>query len=153
MKIKKFNFILIFYLFLASCAKPVVVDIVMPTDEDLNCAGLKEEYLETKRFKQEAIAVQNSQGGNTTRAILFWPALLKTLHNADMAIEAANKRAFHIIEIMKKKNCTESEKLFNELTKTTNKKISAELKKVHRLYKKGVLTKEEFELAKKKILE
>jgi|TARA_B110001450_G_scaffold248363_1_gene264459 hypothetical protein len=158
MKIHKFKLLLIFCIILSSCAKPTVTDVVIQGDEDLNCLQLKDEYLETRRFKQEAIAVQNSQGGNTTRALLFWPALLKTLHNADVAIEAADKRAFHIIDIMKKKNCNESEKLFRELTNqteaiTSNKKISDEIKELNALYKEGILTKKEYEQAKKKVLE
>ena len=115
MKINKFIIFLISLIIITSCAKPTVVDIVIEGDDDLNCNQLKDEYLETRRFKEEAVAVQNSEGGNTTRALLFWPALLKTLHNADVAIKAANKRAYHIVSIMKKKNCNESENLFNEL--------------------------------------
>ena len=150
MKINKFKFFLIFFLFLNSCAKPTIVEITLPNDNNLNCSQLKDEYLETRRFKEEAIFVQNSEGGNTTRALLFWPALVKTLHNADLAIEAANKRAYHIIEIMRGKNCNESENLFNELTKTSSRTISIEIKKLHKLYKKGALTEEEFKQAKKK---
>ena len=153
MKINKLKFLLIFFFIFYSCAKPTVVDVVMPGDENLDCKQLKEEYLETRRFKQEAKSVQNSQGGNTARAILFWPALVKTLHNADIAINAADKRAFHIIDIMKKKDCNENEILFKQLTKTSNKKISEEIKKLHRLYKKGILTEEEYKQAKKKLLE
>ena len=158
MKIYKFKLLLIFCIILSSCAKPTVTDVVIQGDKDLDCLQLKDEYLETRRFKQEAIGVQNSQGGNATRALLFWPALLKTLHNADVAIEAADKRAFHIIDIMKKKNCNESEKLFRELTNqteaiTSNKKISDEIKELNALYKEGILTKKEYEQAKKKVLE
>ena len=153
MKINKFIIFLISLIIITSCAKPTVVDIVIEGDDDLNCNQLKDEYLETRRFKEEAVAVQNSEGGNTTRALLFWPALLKTLHNADVAIKAANKRAYHIVSIMKKKNCNESENLFNELTKTSSRTISIEIKKLHKLYKKGALTEEEFKQAKKKILE
>jgi hypothetical protein len=85
--------------------------------------------------------------------MLFWPALLKTMHNADVAIKAANDRAYHVIEIMKKKNCKAADKLFLELTKTSSLKISDEIIKLNTLYKKGILSKEEFEQAKKKILE
>tara|TARA_B110000003_G_C16350556_1_gene418565 strand:- start:19 stop:480 length:462 start_codon:yes stop_codon:yes gene_type:complete len=153
MKINKFIIFLISLIIITSCAKPTVVDIVIEGDDDLNCNQLKDEYLETRRFKEEAVAVQNSEGGNTTRALLFWPALLKTLHNADVAIKAANKRAYHIVSIMKKKNCNESENLFNELTKTGDRKLSEEIRKLHKLYKKGALTEEEFKQAKKKLLE
>ena len=37
--------------------------------------------------------------------LLFWPAWAKTLHNADLAIIAADDRTYHLINIMKKKRC------------------------------------------------
>tara|TARA_B100001142_G_scaffold248710_1_gene248608 strand:- start:312 stop:773 length:462 start_codon:yes stop_codon:yes gene_type:complete len=153
MKINNFIIFLFSFFVLNSCAKPTVVDIVLPNDQNLNCKQLKNEYLETRRFKEEAVAVQNAPGGNTARAVLFWPALLKTLHNADIAVKAANKRAYHIIDIMKKKNCKDSETLFNQLTKSSNRIISDEIRNLHKLYEKGALTKEEFERAKAKVLE
>ena len=106
-----------------------------------------------KRFKQEAVDVQSSPGAQTARSVFFWPALLVTLHNGDKAINAANERAYHIVDIMKKKNCEEADSLFRELTKTSSGAISKEIKNLNKLYRKGILTKEEFERAKKKVLE
>ena len=54
---------------------------------------------------------------------------------------------------MKKKNCDKADNLFRELTKTSSGAISKEIKNLNKLYEKGVLTKEEFEQAKKKVLE
>ena len=116
MKTDRFYFTLIIFIILSSCAKPTVVNVKMSNDSNLNCEELEKEYQETRRFKKEAIAAQNSVGGNTTRAMLFWPALLKTMHNAD------------------------------------TKEISAEIIKLNKLYKKGILSKEEFDQAKKKVL-
>ena len=80
---------------LNSCAKPTVVDVVMPEDEQLNCEQLRDGFSETRRFKQEAEVVKEvNTGGNMTRTLLFWPALLKTILNADVAIRAANDRAY-----------------------------------------------------------
>ena len=152
MKINRFYFILVIFIIFSNCAKPTVVSVKMPGDSNLNCEDLKNEYHETRRFKEEAIFAKNA-GGNTARAMLFWPALLKTMHNADVAIKAANDRAYHVLEIMKKKNCKAADKLFLELTKTSSLKISDEIIKLNTLYKKGILSKEEFEQAKKKILE
>ena len=121
---------LIFLVF-NGCAKPTVLNIIMPNDQNLNCKQLKDGFDETRRFKQEAELVkEGNTGGNITRTILFWPALVKTIHNADLAIRAANDRAYHLINIMKNKNCKGSDKL----------------------YKSGALTEMEFELAKKKVL-
>ena len=147
-----FNLIL-FFLVLNNCAKPTVVNIAMPNDENLNCDQLKDGYAETRRFKQEAEFVkEGNTGGNITRTILFWPALVKTIYNADVAIKAANDRGYHLINIMKNKNCKEADKLYSELTKTDTITISFELKRLNKLYKSGVLTEAEFELAKKKVL-
>ena len=139
--------------FFYSCAKPEVVNVVMPSDEKLNCDELKAGYAETRRFKQEAESVKETNtGGNVTRTLLFWPALVKTLHNADVAIRAADDLAYHLISIMKNKNCKETDILHSELTKSGPPNISFELRRLHKLYKSGALTKEEFQLAKKKIL-
>ena len=140
-------------IFLNSCAKPTVVNVVMPGDEKLNCKQLKNGFQETRRFKQEAEVVRDpSTGGNLTRGMFFWPALLKTMHNADEAIKAANDRGYHLVNIMKNKNCKDTDKLFAELTKTTSSYITQEIIRLNQLYKSGVLTKEEFIQAKKKVL-
>ena len=97
----------------------------MPEDEKLSCKQLKDEFAETRRFKQEAKTVKEANtGANMTRVILFWPALLKTMHNADVAIRAANDRAYHLIDIMKNKNCKDADKLYSELTKADTLTIS-----------------------------
>jgi hypothetical protein len=92
-------------------------------------------------------------GGNITRTMLFWPALVKTIHNADVAIKAADDRGYHLVNIMKNKNCENADKLYAELTKTAVPiYVSTEIKKLFKLYKKGALTLEEYEEAKKKLL-
>ena len=87
-----------------------------------------------------------------TRTMLFWPALLQTLHNADVAIRAANNRAYHLIDIMKNKNCTDADKLYSKLTKSDTITVSFEINRLNKLYRRGVLTEEEFKQAKKKVL-
>jgi len=146
--------ILLCALIIQACAKPTVVDVKMLGDKDLNCKELKEEVNETKRFRKEAIAARDvGTGGNVTRTMLFWPALVKSMHNADIAERAAIDRAYHLIKIMKSKDCNDSEKLFDEITKqTTPVYVAAELKRLNHLYKKGIITLEEFNLAKKKVL-
>ena len=152
-KIFRILLIVLTLVLIKSCAKPTVVDVVTSRDKELNCKELKDEYAETRRFRQEALDVQSAPGANTARSVFFWPALLVTLHNGNKAIKAANDRAYHIVDIMKKKNCDKADNLFRELTKTSSGAISKEIKNLNKLYEKGVLTKEEFEQAKKKILE
>ena len=97
-KISRILLIILTLVLIKSCARPTVVDVVMPRDKEL-----KDEYSETRRFKQEALDVQSAPGAQTARSVFFWPALLVTLHNGDKAINAANERAYHIVDIMKKK--------------------------------------------------
>ena len=127
----------------------------MPEDEKLSCMQLKNEFAETRRFKQEAKAVKEANtGANMTRVILFWPALLKTMHNADVAIMAANDRNFHLVKLMKKRKCKNLEAINAEIKGTSGSQnsITAQLRDLNEMYKSGVLTKEEFEKAKKKTL-
>jgi hypothetical protein len=137
----------------SSCSKPIVIDISTPNDKNLNCVELNDEFVETRRFKKEAQDAKDfNTGGNMTRTILFWPALVKTLHNADVAIRAADARAYHVVEIMKDKKCKNSDKLYSELNKTISITLSFEIKRLNQLYKRGIITEEEFILAKKKLL-
>ena len=100
-------FLFLIFIYLNSCAKPKVVSIVLPNDEKLNCLELENEIAETKKIKKDAEYAKEGTGGNLTRMMLFWPAWARTLHNADVAIQAANDRNFHLIKIMKKKNVKE----------------------------------------------
>ena len=56
--------------FLASCAKPTVVDIIQPNDDELNCEELKDEIAESQKVKEEAEFSKDS-GGNIARLILL----------------------------------------------------------------------------------
>ena len=75
-----------------SCAKPTVINVVVPGDETLNCKQLENEIDETQKIKRDAEYAKDATGGNIARVMLFWPAWAQTLHNADVAIKAANDR-------------------------------------------------------------
>ena len=105
-KMKKFQIIMVLIaslILLNSCAKPTVVNVVLPEDEQLNCEQLENAVAETQKIKRDAEYAREGTGGNMARIMLFWPAWAKTLHNADVAIQAANDRNYHLINIMKKK--------------------------------------------------
>ena len=104
---KKCRGILVFgisIILLNSCAKPTVVNVVLLGDGELNCEQLKNAVAESQKIKREAEYAKEGTGGNVTRLLLFWPAWAQTLHNADVAIMAANDRIYHLFNIMKKKN-------------------------------------------------
>ena len=136
---------------LNSCAKPTVVEVVVSGDEKLNCEQLENEVAEAQKIKKEAQYARESTGGNVTRMMLFWPAGAKTLHNADIAIMAADDRIFHLIKLMKKKKC-QGVDVINAQIANAKSTIAQQLKDLNEMYKLGTLTKEEFEMAKKKTL-
>ena len=155
---KKFQAILVLIvsvIFLYACAKPTVVNVVLPGDEELNCEQLEDAVAESQKIKREAEYAKEGTGGNITRVMLFWPAWAKTLHNADVAVRAADDRIFHLFKIMKKKSCTNVDKIEAQILNIENKKITItqQLKELKEMYKSGDLTKEEYKKAKKKILD
>ena len=91
-------------LLLAGCSKPTVVEVVMPGDEELNCGQLKNAYAEAERFKEEAKGEKGVTGGNTARARLFWPAIIGAHKNSNEAIQAADSRKVHLMNIMRDKD-------------------------------------------------
>jgi len=137
------------------CAKPTVVNVVVPGDEELNCKQLENAVAETQKIKKDAEYAKEGTGGNVARMMLFWPAWAQTLHNADIAIQAANDRNFHLINIMKKKNCKGVDNINAQINKssTSTDNVAGQLKILKEMYDSGDLTQEEYTKAKRKVLE
>lgn len=150
------NILVLIVLFVFSCAKPLVIETIQPGDDLLNCTELKQEIEEAKKIKQEA-EFSKASGGNFARAILFWPAWAQSLNNADDAIIAANNRSFHLIKVMRKKNCPGADNLkANIVDKPKNiieTNLANQLKTLKELYESGHLSEEEYTKAKKKIID
>ena len=147
--------LIIIFLFTFSCAKPTVVNIIEPNDKNLNCDELEFEIAEAQKIKEEANFSKDS-GGNMARIILFWPSWAQSLHNADEAMLAANNRVFHLIKLMKEKDCKNAEKfkaaLKENQTKIYKENIAEQLQTLKNLYEAGDLTEEEYKKAKNKVL-
>ena len=156
---KKFLGILILSLSLIiinSCAKPTVVNIVLPNDDKLNCEKLENGITDAQEFRRKAIAVTGNTGKNQAAAILFWPALMMTYVNAHEAIVAANERSIYLINIMQDKNCKNVDKVLARIASTPRvqslKDLSEGYKNLLELYESGALTDDEFRREKKQIL-
>ena len=149
---KIINFFLIFLLFY-SCASPEVVTIKNSSDEKKNCKELESLVAETQKFKRDALYEKENTGGNMARMILFWPAMATSFYNADKAIRAANDRTYHLINIMKKKNCKNIDVVNSEVLKNSSQNLAGQLNILREMFRSGDLTKEEFTKAQKKVLE
>ena len=149
---KIINFFLIFLLFY-SCDCQEVVTIKNSSDEKKNCKELESLVAETQKFKRDALYEKENTGGNMARMILFWPAMATSFYNADKAIRAANDRTYHLINIMKKKNCKNIDVVNSEVLKNSSQNLAGQLNILREMFRSGDLTKEEFTKAKKKVLE
>ena len=150
------NILVISFVLLISCAKPTVVNIVLPDDDKLNCEKLENAVADAQEFRRKAIAVTGNTGKNQAAAILFWPALMMTYVNAAEAITAANERSVHLINIMQDKNCKNVDKVLAHIASTprvqTLKDLSEAYKNLNELYKSGALTEDEFRKEKIQVL-
>ena len=141
---------------LNSCAKPTVVNVTLPKDNELNCEKLEDALADAQAFRKKAIGATGATVDNQLRGLLFWPALMMTYANAQEAIIAASERSVHLINIMQKKNCKNLDSIILEVQTThrvqTLKDLSEAYKNLNELYKSGALTDSEFITQKKKIL-
>ena len=144
------------FVLLISCAKPTVVNIVLPDDNKLNCEKLENSVADAQEFRRKAIAVTGNTGKNQAAAMLFWPALMMTYLNASEAIVAANERSVHLINIMQDKNCKNVDKVLAHIASTprvqTLKDLSETYKSLLDLYQSGGLTEKEYNTQKTKVL-
>ena len=136
-----------------SCAKPTVVNVVLPEDKNLNCEQLETSITDAQEFRRKAIGVTGNTPQNQARGILFWPSLMVTYLNAHEAIVAANERSINLINLMLDNNCSNSKKVLRRVSSTpriqTLKELSQAYKDLKELYESGALTDEEFRKEKK----
>ena len=137
-------YITLIFSFLISCATPEVVVVKDPLDEKRSCEELENLVAKTQKFKRDALFEKENTGGNMTRMILFWPAAATTFYNADKAIRAANDRTYHLLKIMKNKDCKNVDLVNSNILRNSTETIVGQLNTLSEMYKSGVLSKEEF---------
>ena len=144
---------ILFFSLILSCAKPEVVKIIDPLDKQRNCKELETQVAEAQKFKRDALYEKDNTGGNMARLILFWPAMATSFHNADKAVRAANDRTYHLLKIMRDKNCNNVDLVNAEILRNSTETIAGQLNLLRDMYKSGDLTKEEYSKAKRKVLD
>jgi len=89
----------------SACATPTVVDRQQANDANLNCEQLLAAIDEASEFEQNA---RDERGVTTTNAaaVLFFPlALAATYFNTADAIEAAEERREHLLDLYEARGC------------------------------------------------
>ena len=128
----------------AACASPDVVDIKRVTDDNLSCEQIIAAIDEAKEFEAEARGERTVTGTNVAAAIFFWPGLAATYVNTEEAIDAAKDRQKHLEKIYETKNCSTG--------KDSGTPIRKKLEELKGLFDSGLITKQEYESARKKAM-
>lgn len=95
-------------LFATACTSTPKVDVRQPGDANLTCAELQEEMHALDDIQDEA---ENNQGVNTANVaavVLFWPAAVGNYMEADRAMDLAQERHEHLMDIYTSKSCDAS---------------------------------------------
>ena len=148
--------IFISLIFFISCAKPTVVNVVLPEDKNASCAQLEQSIKDAQKFRKKATRELGHTPGNYARNMLFWPALFTTYVNAQQAMVAATERSVNLANLMKRQNCKNVDKILKDVQFTfrvqTLSELSEAYKSLNEAYKSGALTESEFATHKKKVL-
>ena len=108
MKIKAILAVSMGALFATACTSTPKVDVRQPGDQNMSCAQLQEEMHALDDIQEEA---ENNQGVNTANVaavVLFWPAAVGNYMDADRAMDLAEERHEHLMDIYSSKSCDAS---------------------------------------------
>ncbi|MBO6798316.1 hypothetical protein [Maricaulis sp.] len=105
MKIKAILAVSVAALFATACTSTPKVDVRQPGDQSMSCAQLEEEMHALDDIQEEA---ENNQGVNTANVaavVFFWPAAVGNYMEADRAMDLAQERHEHLMDIYDAKSC------------------------------------------------
>ena len=90
---------------IAACTSTPKVDVRQPGDNNMTCAQLEEEMQALDDIQDEA---ENNQGVNTANVaavVFFWPAAVGNYMEAGRAMDLAEERHEHLMDIYSSKSC------------------------------------------------
>jgi len=141
--------------FLSGCAGSAqhkVVSAHTAGDSLLSCAQIDAELVKTQVIIDAVNQDKNDiSGADVVDGILWFPFnLIAKSENYSNALDAADKRIGNLQSIRKEKSCQVASA---DNHKSAVEKLSSELKELNELYKSGAITSDEYEMAKKKVLD
>ena len=150
------NFIIVtFYVgILTGCAGSAthqVVSAYQASDDVLSCSDIDSEIIKTQAVI-DAINKdkEDISGADVVDTVLWFPFnLLAKSQNYQESLNAADRRIARLHELRKERGCYST---LGSKQKHTTSLLSQELNELNKLYKSGALTKEEYKVAKQKVL-
>lgn len=89
----------------AACTSTPKVDVRQPGDRNLSCAQIEEELHALDDIQDEAENNQGVNSANVAAVVLFWPAAVGNYMEADRAMDLAQERHDHLMDIYDEKSC------------------------------------------------
>lgn len=140
---KKSIFCIVLVSVLSGCASPTVIEERQLGDQSLTCDQLVEATEEARKFEKDARGERGVTGTNVASTIFFWPGLIATYSNTEDAIDAAQERQRYLAKLYDKQGCDTSKK---------SDSVAKELERLRQMFSDGLISEEEFQAAKKKVL-
>ena len=91
---------------LSGCVSPEVVSKRSLSDDRMSCSDIRNELAQLDTIRAEAEKGKTVSGANVAAAVLFWPAVIGNVSNANQAIEAANVREAELVRLARQRNCS-----------------------------------------------
>ena len=92
-------------LLMAGCTSTPKVSVRQPGDQNLTCTQLISELDQLQSVQEEAQHNQGINTANVTAVLFFWPAAVGNYMEADRALDLAEERQNHLMDIYDGKNC------------------------------------------------
>ena len=144
------SFLILSCVFVAGCATPLEVDVIQAGDQRLNCQDIKGAIREANTFYTLADHEQGLTGTNAAAFLFFWPGLIVTYVNTSDAKDAARDRKAHLANIYSENGCDKDQKPPQAGSFQT---LTTRLIELDELFKKGLITEDEFKEQRRKVLD
>ena len=90
---------------LGACTTTQRVSVEQPGDRAMTCAAMKDEFGKLDAIITDGQHDQGVNGANVAAVLFFWPAAVGNYFSARDAMEIADKRKAHLMEIYNGHNC------------------------------------------------
>jgi hypothetical protein len=136
-------------IFCVSCATPKAMDIRRAGDDVMTCNELKLALEQASLNEDIAHSEKGMTDGNILSGLFFFPAYFVTYGTSVHAQYNASERKYHLIGLLKNKGCSRPKNAkYQELVS----KRLIELEELKSQFVRGIITEDEYMLARKQLL-
>lgn len=90
---------------LGACTHTERVSVVQPGDRMMTCTQLRSEFDKLDEIRRDGQSDQGVNAANVGAVLFFWPAAVGNYFTARDAMEIAERRREHLMQIYNEKNC------------------------------------------------